>query len=132
MDKYLQLQCVKGLLMSLDDQLFQRSQKYGDNENLSVRKVIVDKYYDSVLEQLPAPEDQPIVKDVIINGGVQQIKTETLTYEQIISLALGEVFDDRIYSITCSTKSTSFTVSKDMDIAIEEGMVINVADTSKA
>lgn len=55
MDKYLKLQCVKGLLMGLEEQLGMRFQK--DNLPENVKTIMVDKYYDAIKEQLDEPED---------------------------------------------------------------------------
>lgn len=56
MDKYLNIQCVKGLIMSLDEQLY----KYFDKDNLpeNLREKIINQYYDAILEQLEQPEDE--------------------------------------------------------------------------
>ncbi len=55
MDKYMKLMCIKGLLMSLDEQLGMRYQKDGLSE--STKLIITDKYYDAILEQLEEEED---------------------------------------------------------------------------
>ncbi len=54
MDKYMKLMALKGLVMSMDDQLYQRFQKEGMNENL--KNKIVDKYFDAINEQLELPD----------------------------------------------------------------------------
>ncbi len=56
MDKYLKLQCVKGLLMSLEEQLGMRFQKDGLSEN--EKRIITEKYYDAIQEQLEEEEDE--------------------------------------------------------------------------
>jgi len=56
MDKYLKLQCVKGLLMSLEEQLGMRFEKNGLGKG--EKTVIVDKYHDAILEQLEQSEDE--------------------------------------------------------------------------
>ncbi len=55
MDKYMKLMAIKGLIMSMDEQIYQYFQK--DNLPEDVKKVIVDKYYDAIKEQLEQSED---------------------------------------------------------------------------
>ena len=64
MDKYLKLQCVKGLLMSLEEQLGMRFQK--DGLDPKVKNVIVDKYYDAILKQLELSSDEK-KKELVIS-----------------------------------------------------------------
>ncbi len=54
MNKYMKLMAVKGLIQSLDEQLFIRFQK--DNLSENVKTIIVDKYYDAINEQLELPD----------------------------------------------------------------------------
>jgi len=54
MDKYMKLMAVKGLIMSMDEQLYQRYQKEGLSEN--AKSIIVDKYFDAINEQLELPD----------------------------------------------------------------------------
>ena len=63
MDKYMRLMAIKGLIISMDDQLFQRFQKDGLTED--VKRVIVDKYYDAILEQLELSSDEKMKEFVI-------------------------------------------------------------------
>ena len=56
MDKYMKLMAIKGLIMSMDDQLFQRFQKNNLPENVKI--VVVNQYYDSILEQLKQTKDE--------------------------------------------------------------------------
>ncbi len=56
MDKYTKLMCVKGLIMSMDEQLNIHFQK--DSLTGHIQKTIVDKYYDAILEQLEQSEDE--------------------------------------------------------------------------
>ena len=50
MDNYKTLMCIKGLIMSLDEQLTQLFQK--DNLPNNVKNKIVNEYYDAILKQL--------------------------------------------------------------------------------
>lgn len=50
MKKYQRLDCVKGLLMSMDNQLNELFQK--DNLPENMKDVIVNKYYDSIINFL--------------------------------------------------------------------------------
>lgn len=67
MDKYQKLDCVKGLLMSMDSQLNNYFQK--DNLPKNLKNKIVDKYFEAVQELLDKgeptndSEDLPEVTD---------------------------------------------------------------------
>lgn len=50
MDRYKQLMCVKGLIMSLDEQLYQAEQK--EDMSVAILGKIVDEYYDSIQDFL--------------------------------------------------------------------------------
>lgn len=63
MDKYMKLMAVKGLIQSLDEQLYIRFQK--DNLDKQVKDIIVDKYYEAILEQLEQSEDEKKKKFII-------------------------------------------------------------------
>lgn len=54
MDKYMRLMAVKGLIMSMDEQLTIRFEK--DVLTKDAKKVIVDKYFDAIDEQLELPD----------------------------------------------------------------------------
>ena len=50
MDLFKKLMCTKGLILSLEEQLYQYFQK--DNLPENVKDKIVNSYYDAILEQL--------------------------------------------------------------------------------
>ena len=53
MDNYQKLKAVQGLIMSLDEQIYRLDQNQGTKEDY---KIILDKYYDSILEFLQKEE----------------------------------------------------------------------------
>ncbi len=63
MDKYMKLMAVKGLIMSMDEQLLLRFQK--DNLPENVKTIVVNQYYDAILEQLEQSKDEK-KKELII------------------------------------------------------------------
>ena len=56
MDKYRKMQCVRGLLISLDEQLARHDQLSKGSDAESENK-IVDHYYNAIKEQLKQSED---------------------------------------------------------------------------
>lgn len=137
MDKYLQLQCVKGLLLSLDDQLYQRFQKYGDDEKLSVKKVIVDKYYDAIKEQLNEPEkaneDHAVDSCVItVNDVKHDFYEQTISWEQVIALTNLALTGNELLTIAYIHDNKSTILEVNDVIPIQDKMVFNVEKTTGA
>lgn len=56
MDRYKKLMCVKGLVISLEEQLYQYFQKNIFEKDIKIK--IIDSYYDAILEQLSETEKQ--------------------------------------------------------------------------
>ena len=54
MDKHMKLMAVKGLIMSMEEQLYMRFQKDALPED--VKNVIVDKYFDAIDKELELPD----------------------------------------------------------------------------
>ena len=50
MDRFKNLACIKGLIIGMEEQLYQYFQK--DNLPENVKNKIVNSYYDAILEQL--------------------------------------------------------------------------------
>ena len=157
MDKYMKLQCVKGLLMSLEEQLGMRFQKDGLTEN--EKRIITEKYYDAIQEQLDEPEkakedidlkkdnvqeileetnqiDDSQVKKIMINGIRKPILSDQLTYSELLDLAFEKPNLSTEYTITYSYKDkfdrSGSIILGDDPITIKDDMVFNITDTSKA
>lgn len=56
MDRYKKLMCVKGLIMSLDEQFYRLDQ--GKSAGLHAYDVVLNKYWDAIKEQLSESEKQ--------------------------------------------------------------------------
>ena len=56
MDKYRKIQCVRGLIVSLDEQLA----RYDQNKQMTqdLEKKIINHYFDAILEQLEQSKDE--------------------------------------------------------------------------
>ena len=174
MDKYMKLMAIKGLIMSMDDQLFQRFQK--DNLPENVKTIVVNQYYDAILEQLEQPEDKEkmilalhkrgIISEnvknellnpksenvgdespewsfiIIVNGRRHVIHTseenQTIDWEKIVLLSGLAKTGNEILTITYSGGDTSNQgyatgmLNVNESIAVVEGMIFNVSNTSKA
>lgn len=138
MDKYMKLMAVKGLIISMEEQLYMRFQKDGMNEKL--KEVIVDKYYDAIKEQLDelekAKEDTANVKVIIINGKKHNIIYNKLSYHKILELAYGGKYINGHYTMTYSYDNGDHrhggSVTSEAIMTIVDGMIFNVIDTSKA
>lgn len=74
MDRYKKLMCVKGLLMSLDEQIYRVDQEKGktviDSEKMQeVYDTVLDQYWDAIKEQLGFPnERERLIKELHKQG----------------------------------------------------------------
>ena len=96
MDKYLKLQCVKGLLMSLDEQLGMRFQKEGLSE--STKLIITDKYYDAILEQLEEEENikkKKFIIDLHKSGVITENQKQNLLIQLMRAIEPEKAKEDR-------------------------------------
>ena len=78
MDKYIKLMAVKGLIMSMDEQLLMRFEK--DNLPENVKKVIVDKYYDAILEQIGDKKRRNLILKLHKQGVISEEQKMELLY----------------------------------------------------
>ena len=143
MDKYMRLMAVKGLIMSMDDQLYQYLQK--DNLSEKVKKVIVDQYYDAIQEQLSETEksleDSPVLFEfnIIINGKrhiIHTSETKTIDWENIVLLSDLAKTGKEILTVTFTynqddIKDSGGLLEVSDSIKVKEGMIFNVCNTSK-
>ena len=130
MDKYMKLMAVKGLILSLDDQLYQYLQKDALSEK--IKKVIVDKYYEAIVEQLmDEPEkmkDNPCYI-ITINGVNHDFYEQTISWEQVVGLTNLALTGNELLTITYSHGDTSGTLEVIESIQIKDKMVFNVEKT---
>ncbi len=143
MDKYLKLQCVKGLLMNLEEQLGMRFQK--DNLPENVKTIIVDKYYDAINEQFNEPEkakeDLPLeyTFNIIVNGKRHVVRTQenqTIDWEKIVLLSDLVKTGKEILTVTFTynqddIKNSGGLLEVSDSINVKEDMIFNVCNTSK-
>ena len=164
MDKYRKMQCVKGLLVSLDEQLARYDVL---NKGVDSEDKIIDHYFDAIKEKLKQSEDiekkefiialhkQGVIsenqkmellnkveensnfKTIIVNGKKHNIIYNKLSYHKILELAFGVKYPNRNYTMTFSYRNEDASasgrgsVTPDQIITIIDGMIFNVADTSK-
>lgn len=138
MDKYMKLMAIKGLLMSLDEQLGMRFQK--DNLPENVKTIIVDKYYDGVLEQFDEPEkakeDCPVLFEfnIIVNGRRYIVHTSEdckIDWEKVVHLSDLAKTGKEILTVTYDIKNSGGLLEVNESIKVKEGMIFNVSNTSK-
>ncbi len=138
MDKYAKLICIKGLIMSMDEQLNMHFHKDGLTEQ--IRKVITDKYYDAVLEQLDetekAKEDHHVDNFVIkVNGVSHAFFEQKISSEQVVALTNLELTGNEILTITYShgakNKPTGI-LEVNESIQVKDKMIFNIVETSAA
>ena len=140
MDKYRKMQCVRGLLISLDEQLARHDQLSKGSDAESENK-IVDHYYNAIKEQLKQSEDiekkefiialhkQGVIsenqkmellnkveensnfKTIIVNGKKHNIIYNKLSYHKILELAFGVKYPNRNYTMTFSYRNEDASAS---------------------
>ena len=134
----MKLMAIKGLIMSMDDQLYQYLQK--DNLSEKVKKVIVDKYYDAINEQLDEPEkkkeDCPVLFEfnIIINGKRHVVHTsedKTIDWENIVLLSELAKTGAEILTVTFTydgdnIENSGVVLEVNTSIEGKEGMIFNV------
>ena len=148
MNNYMKLMSVKGLVMSMDEQLYQHLQK--DSLTDQVKDVIVQEYFKAIVEQLkdkdtPIPlEENPdvlinklTIKNITINGIKKEVKSNELSYDDLLRLTFNTPAYDIPHTITYTyvdgekIRSGFLSQRKEL-LAMVDGMNINIADTSKA
>ncbi len=138
MDKYAKLMCIKGLIMSMDEQLNMHFNK--DGLTGQIRKVIIDKYYDSIQEQLDetekAKEDHPVDNCVInINAVNHAFFEQTISSEQVIALTNLALTGNEIFTITYrhGTKNKPTGILEvNESIQVKDRMTFIIVETSEA
>lgn len=142
MTKYMKLMAVKGLIMSMDEQLYQHFQK--DNLPENVKNIIVKKYYDAILEQFDEPEkmkeDQAVEHAfyIIINGKKHFMDTpddnKKIDWVKVVFLSGLAKTGKEILTITyhkgVEEKPEGVLDVTDL-VKIKSGMIFNVCNTSK-
>lgn len=136
MDKYMRLMAIKGLIMSMDEQIHQRFQK--DNLPENIQKIIVDKYYDAILEQLSetekAKEDvEEIIYNIIINGREYTHIGNIISHDDV-KLKLSISYSKKV-TITYSNKDKNLArgiLLTGESVDVKNDMIFNILDASKA
>ena len=133
MDKYKKLMCVKGLIMSLDEQLYKA-------ELIMADKIIVS-YWDAIKEMLSetekAKEDikskvesiaKPIFDYIIkVNDVSHACFEEKITWEQVLLLADLAKTGKEIFKITYDDGKNSGILDVMESIKITNGMIFKVS-----
>lgn len=143
MDKYLKLMIVKGLIMSMDEQL----NMYFDKDNLSqnLKEKITNKYYDAINEQLELNSDEKMNKlsnitcenpdwafNIIINGRKHVIHTTedlTIDWNKVVLLSDLAKTGAEILTITYSKgdpEKPEGTLEVNELVKVKERMIFNV------
>ncbi len=132
MDKYKKLMCVKGLIMSLDEQIYRVDQK-GDIKQ-AVYQDILTQYWDAVKEQLGEAVEYNF--DIKVNGIDHAHYTKTISFDEVarfVNLKCRNQDLTITYSGGVIEKSGhSGTLLPNVEIEVTNDMVFNAVMTNKA
>ena len=108
MDKYKKLMCVKGLLMSLDEQFYRLDTAKKDMASKKVYSTVLDQYWDAVKEQLGFPnERERLIKELYKQGFISEKDRLKLLNVKIA----GEGIDLKIKTVAFNIKINGVSVS---------------------
>ena len=132
MDKYLKVQCVQGLILSLNEQL----SRYDQNKQMNpeLQKKLVEQYYDAILEQLDQPEDIK-KKELIIalheRGIISENVKNDLLYPKHENV--GDEIPEWVFTIIVNgRRHVIYTPEKDQTIGWEKVVLLSgLAKTGK-
>jgi hypothetical protein len=69
---------------------------------------------------------------IIVNGKAHEIAKTTVSYDDLVQLAFPNAPKDKVLTMTFRRGSNSGSLLRGDYLTVRDGMVINVADTSKA